>query len=626
MKPKALLPLVLIFIILAVLVFAKKSKYTTTTLTEQVQLKALVPDELDTSTIDKLELYAGPKPDEKIILSRSGDDTWTLESHYNAPVTTSKINGFLDSVKTMKGEFRASSKNDQLGDYNLTNELGFHTIGYASDGSNQVFHVLVGKAPGFGEVFMRADGSNDVYLVDVDLRREAAIYSPEPDDPPKLETWLDKNILALDGETIEGLEIVFPDKTLIAEKHIIEVPKEEAPAETESMEETGQTDPVEPETETIWKLTQGGINEEDPLQAPFNNLITRLGSLTASSVADPAKAGGLGMDPPNYSLTIKQSDTDDIVIRGGRPDTRGPAYIRLEDGDSSYFYQINKMAFEELFAQGTDFFEMPGLHLDDRALTKIEYQWPDGQVSLSKSDGVWMVNEPKVDLPVDTDALDDLERNISAWQAVDYADKGDDTGLEAPSHSITFATESESHTIALGLDATHTDGRYAQLDDLDHILVMPKQEIDSIFDGAKSIYVTRLFDVNAEDIAYIELSKGDESYTLDQKEDGWYVVNGEETFMAKEGTVNPLASALSSLEAEDFILDASREPGKTYASIYIKTVNDKEYRATIEEEQDVVYPTTLPGVQTAYVLNKPAINRAFPSVDTFRPEEELEIP
>ena len=630
MKPKSLLPLALVFVVLGGLVLMKRAGEETVTLTEQAQLTALVPDNLDTDTVGKLKIWSGVDSGEGIVLVKTAEDTWELESHYGAPVDAKKIDSFMHVVNTMEGEFRAEASDDQLADYNLSDDLGFHAIGYGADGNTEAFNVLVGKSPSSGDVFMRSGGTNAVYVVNMNLKREAAIYSDEPSELPKADHWLNKSILALNTETISGLGIVFPDKSLTAEIEtiVIEAEPTETAEESSEEEDAESEEPKEPQTETRWKLTQGGMGE-DPHQAPFTKITRRLADLNASKVVDPGKAGDFGMAPPTYRLTIQQEGQDDIVLKGGRPDLRGPAYLSVEGDEKGLIYQVTKLSFEELFAQGTDYFEMPGLLLEDRSLTSISYTWPDGHTELAKVDGQWQVNSPKADLPIDSAALEALERKVSAWQALDYADDGADTGLENPTHTITFATADETHRIALGKDATHTNGRYARLDDVAHTLVMPKTEIDSIFAGPTGLYRTALFDVEETEqgITYIELSRGDMAYILDKEEDGWYMVTDEESFLAKESTVAMLLDSLTLLEAEDFILDENRAPGETYASVLFKTENDVEYKAAIEAVgDDSTYPTTISGYASAFVLSKPSLNRVFLDVDAFRPEPEEQEP
>jgi Domain of unknown function (DUF4340) len=627
MKPKALIPLAILFAVLGALVLMKRAGHETVTLTEQAQLTTLVPEDLDTDAVGKLKIWSGASEDDAIILAKTGDDAWELESAYGAPVDTKKIDSFLHTVKTMEGEFRADASETQLADYQLSDDLGFHAVGYGADGTTEAFNVLVGKSPSFGNAFMRAGGSSAVYVVDLNLKREAAVYSDEATEKPKADHWLDKTILALNADDLTGLDLVFPDKHLAAEKETIVIEPETPATEESAADSDGDTDadaPVEPKTETRWKLTAGGIGQE-PHQAPFSSITSRLAALDASTVVDPAKAADYGMAPPTYRLTITQEGKDDIVLNGGRPDLRGPAYLSVDGDEKGLIYQVTKLSFEDLFGKGTDYFEMPGLLLEDRALTSITYTWPEGHAELAKVDGEWQVNVPKADLPVDEAALETLERKVSAWQALDYADPGADTGLDAPTHTITFATADETHHIALGKDATHTDGRYAKLDDVPHTLVMPKTEIASIFAGPMGLYRTTLFDVEETEqgITYVELSRSDTSYILDKQNDGWYVVTDTESFLAEESAVAALLDSLMLLEADDFILDANRTPGETYATILFKTEKGAEYRATIETAgDDATYPATVAGHTSAYVLSNSWLNRVFPAVASLRPEPE----
>ncbi len=309
MKPKALIPLAILFAVLGALVLMKRAGHETVTLTEQAQLKTLVPEDLDTDAVSTLKIWTGASDDDAIVLAKVTDGAWELESAYGAPVEGKKVESFLHTVKTMEGEFRADASDAQLSDYQLSDDSGFHAVGYGADGTTEAFNVLVGKAPSFGNTFMRAGGSNAVYVVDLNLKREAAVYSDEATEKPKADHWLDKTILALNADDITGLDLVFPDKHLAAEKETIVIEPETSDAEevstdadddAESATSDTPKEPEEPKTETHWKLTAGGIGQE-PHQAPFSSITSRLAALNASTVVDPAKAADYGMAPPHVS-------------------------------------------------------------------------------------------------------------------------------------------------------------------------------------------------------------------------------------------------------------------------------------------------------------------------------------
>ena len=164
MKLRSLIPLAIILVLLLGVVVLRRTGQEELTLTEEVELRQLVPADIEAADIAKLELYAGGAPDEKVVLARSeAEDRWRVPTHYNAPVKPDKIEKFLDSLKSLQGEFRAAAEDEAaLESYNLSEESGFHIAGYKIGSESPDFHVLVGKTPGYGTVFIRQSGFLDL--------------------------------------------------------------------------------------------------------------------------------------------------------------------------------------------------------------------------------------------------------------------------------------------------------------------------------------------------------------------------------------------------------------------------------------------------------------------------------
>ena len=228
MKPKNLVPLAIILVVLTGLVLLRQSGRETATLTEQVQLTALVPEDLDRDDIARIELHAGGKADETLVLEKeSAGDNWILLTHYDSPVLQTKVDELFDVLIALKGEYRATPSTDGLDAYDLGDETAFHVKGFAAGASEPLFHVLTGKAPTFGDAFARAAGGEDVYVIDKNIRREAGIYTLDLSDPPEPGFWLNKKVLDLESDAIKRLALNYPDKALAFEYQEV-VPEEEA--------------------------------------------------------------------------------------------------------------------------------------------------------------------------------------------------------------------------------------------------------------------------------------------------------------------------------------------------------------------------------------------------------------
>ena len=135
MKPKTLVPLLGVLVVLGVLVMVKQGQNRPVSITEQVKLTELLPADLEADDIDTLEIFAGGAPDEKLVLTRAaGGEQWKVSTHFDAPVKESEIADYLDALVGLKGEFRAHAPSEEdLAGYDLTEDKGCHVVGRKSD-------------------------------------------------------------------------------------------------------------------------------------------------------------------------------------------------------------------------------------------------------------------------------------------------------------------------------------------------------------------------------------------------------------------------------------------------------------------------------------------------------------
>ena len=97
MKAKKLIPFLVILAILAALAVVQKNKQKPESIVTQVKLEELVPSDLKAKDIDRIELFAGAKPDEKVVLERA-DDAWRVATHFNAPVKQETLDTYVEKL------------------------------------------------------------------------------------------------------------------------------------------------------------------------------------------------------------------------------------------------------------------------------------------------------------------------------------------------------------------------------------------------------------------------------------------------------------------------------------------------------------------------------------------------
>ncbi|MCC6698297.1 MAG: DUF4340 domain-containing protein [Candidatus Hydrogenedentes bacterium] len=630
MKPKSLIPLIIIFALLAGLVILKQMNKEQPTIVDQVKLEALVPEGAAKNDVAKLELFAGGKPDEKLIIERSTSDpnVWRVTSHFNAPADEKKIEGFLDKALALKGEPRDTVKDDAgLAPYQLGDDIAFHIAAYKRDVAEPMFTVLVGKAPKYNQVFMRAAGAKSVYTLDTNLRSEAGVMGEDMATAPKAETWLKKDVVNIAKNTISKITVETPDKRFVIAKEKKEVPAEEKPAETPDAaapaEEKKEGEEAKPETkvEETWKLAEGGASNEVK-QSGIENLAAAFAPLAATDVVDPAKLADWGLDAPKFkcSLTVEGKEGD-VVIEGGRPDPDGDGYVRVATADSSVIFKLPKYTFEKIFPKGRDIVNLPALKVDKSTIAQIDVQQPEGILSLTKAGDAWTIAAPFSDLKPQTSTIESIATALASWQAADYADNADGKGLDAPTRTVTFTTSTgESHTIATGTDATGVAGRYARLDGTPAVLVMSKSDVDRVFVAPKDIYNHSVLDIDEENIARINVSRATDGFTLAKEADAWTVTVDGAAAPAKEDAADDLCAALASFQISDVNFGQADLGVAADATVQIVMADGTEHTLQFGPEEDGTHAVAVGGKAQTFRAESLDVKEVTPASASLKQE------
>ncbi|MFP6595988.1 MAG: DUF4340 domain-containing protein, partial [Candidatus Hydrogenedentota bacterium] len=565
-------------------------------------------------TVDRLEIYAGVKSRERVVLTLV-DEQWKVASLFDARAVKGRAQQMLDAVASLQGEFRAKVTDDALADYDLTDERAFHTIGFTGD-RQEVFHVLTGKSPKYGDMFMRASGSDNVYIVNKNIRRDAFLYSLDYDDPPKSLPWLDKQIVGIKGDDFTKMELTMTDKIMVAEKR--DIPKEEA----ESFDSEEPDTSIEiTEAEKEWVVTQGGF-KGDLHQTPFRDLERYVSNLTAMTAISPEKETIWGTDNPNYHLTMHRENGELIDLEISHPSLNGPAYVKRIDNDDETLYSIELSKFEALFAAGGAYYDLPGLLLEEDSMTTMEYTSPDGTVKIAKEGDHWNVASPVSDLLVDQTHLTRMERVLSSWQAADYADAATDGGFSDSQHSVSFIAGGQTHRITLGSESRHIMGRYAQLDNSADALVMSFDDFNKIFLPVSKMFQLHLVPVDDDDeIVHVEMTHGDSNVVFDLGDLGWEATAEDDTFEPQLIAIDSHLTSISGAEADDVSLAAPTSPAEAAGSLLIKSDKGSEWRLDVAKADEETYSVSLNGSKSTYTISQELFGKLFPALESFKAAE-----
>ena len=632
MKSKSLIILIVVFAILAGLVLLKQSTKEEPTILDQVKLDPLVPEGVSKGDVAVLELYAGGNAEEKMVLTRvsAEPEAWRVTSHFNAPANGEKIGEYIGKILELKGELRATTTEDsELAPYQLGDDMAFHVKGLKEGVDEPLFDVLVGKAPASNQVFMRAADSKAVYMVDVNLRREAGLFSEDMAAAPEAESWLKKDVVSIAKDTISKVTVETPDKRVVIAKETKEVPVEEPEAATESdaSAEAGAepAEPAEPatRTETSWVLAEGGAGR-DVKQSGIENLAGAFAPLTSTDIVDPEKLAEWGLENPAFRCTIDVDDKDeDVIIEGGRPDPDGDGYVRVASADSSVIFKLPKWTFEKVFPKGRDIVNLPALSVDKATIARIDITQPEGNVSLAMTGDTWTIASPVADLEPQTTAITSIAAALSAWQPADYADSPEGKDLDAPARTVSFMMASgESHTIVAGADAAGVAGRYARLDGDGTVLVMSKSDVDRVFVAPGDLYQHGVLDIDEEAIARINVSRAQDGFTLAKQNGAWTITVDGQASPAKAEAADDLAMAIADFQIADINFGQADLPGEAQTTVQVVMNDGSEHVLRFGAEQDGEYPVGISGKAQTFMAESLDVQELTPSSASLMEEPE----
>jgi hypothetical protein len=665
MKAKKLIPLFVILAVLGALVVMKMANEKQPGIVEQVNLEALVPEGLETDDLVKVELYAGAKPEEKVVLEKT-DGEWKVSSHFNAPVTEDTINEYLEKMTGLKGEYRTeAAEAEKLADFSLKEDEAFHVKAWKDADGEPVVDLLFGKAPDYKSVFVRKAGGERIYVEAANLRKDAGLYGDDMEKAPEASKWLDKEIVKLEDEEKEAINriaLTLPDKKLTLEKQAVE---KEAAAEDDGSDEAGEAPaeetPAEPEME--WKLVEGGFAGQEAKDSAITNMVNKIASFMASDIVDPEKKAEWGLEEPAFEAVIAiEGKTDDILLKAGRPDTSGDACVSRADTQADVVYTVSKYDFERLFPKGSDLFALPGLTMNKEDLTRIEVRQPESTVILEKAGEDWNVVEPAADLDTQKSAVTNLVSAVSNWKPADYADAGTETG--AFDTKIIVAGAEGTRTISIGGDAKSIDGVYAKLDGQESVLVMGRTDLAKVLVKPRDIYDMSALDINEADAAGVTINREDRTWELTRPDDGWKLaVDGADTPVNAE-KADELLSLLAELQIADFsdraapvaeaetapeagvVAEAETEPeaeagtgaetgpapteaaapapAPPYAAITVTMKDGAAHRIELSKPEDGVYYVRISGRANEFKIAAADIDAILNLLDQLKSEEQEE--
>lgn len=295
----------------------------------QTGIEQLLPDQ-DLDKVHEIRVRRGGQKS-ALVLTRS-DQGWSMPGYFDAPVNSRKIESFLQDIKDLRGEKRASSK-DVFAAFGVEDDKAV-TLEFLNKEGEPLFTILAGKQGPIGNSgFVRRKDQLEVYLAEKNLPAFFGLFGDDR-QPPQPELWADLELLKDSQASWTAVELIRPGAVFSFVKQHRQVPAEageKAAGRPPAAEVWRQRGPVHPQ-----------LNEE-AIQSSLN----ALANLQAMRLADPAEIDAYGLEAPPYQAKISLNDGKTIQLLINRPQDKGPVYAKL--ADKKEIYELTEEQLQGIF-------------------------------------------------------------------------------------------------------------------------------------------------------------------------------------------------------------------------------------------------------------------------------------
>jgi hypothetical protein len=364
---------VLFVVLLAAVIVKETSRPTAGSLRDQVPLQRLGPGTFTADDVAAIEI-AGPAGADPFRVVRSGD-VWVVEGAFRAPAAAGHVDTLLQAVVEARGELRLEDPS-ALSKFDLSAERA-STVVLRDAAGTALADFALGRSSGTQGAFVRPrfEGVRDgAYAVSQNLRSALGLPRTQPGaaDPelPRAAHFHDVNLPNLALEETASVEVESPLWKVTFVKSDVE-----------------------------WSAADGA--PDLPLRpSGIRQLVQTLGgSLTATTLVDPAQREELGLNAAPYRVTAVLPDGTRRSAVGAADRENGRYFVRLDtEQDPDVVYECTQYAWERLFPPGSQLFEFASLGVANKGLGQVRIEGGDVPFAMTRpgSDAnlPWIIREP----------------------------------------------------------------------------------------------------------------------------------------------------------------------------------------------------------------------------------------
>jgi len=326
MKSKNLITLAIVLGVLIIIYLAQTLGTSKKSVSES--LVELFPD-FNSSSVSYIKVFKQGYPDSGLSFAKK-DGNWVVDSYFNAPAKATDIEKLLGDVDTLQGEVRSTSA-ELFGDYEIGDDVALR-LQFMGPDSTDLAYLLVGKGvPQASKAsFARKNGSDTVYMANINFLSRFAVWNAEPAKRMPGKRWAELKMIEVDKDKISSVEIKIKKQNYRFEK------KEEISEDTLEA------------VKSVWYQVEpagGDQLKEDKI----TGIIGRLANLRATEIIGSEALPEQGLTEPDHIVSIT---TDEGLISrvafGAEADTSGNMLYTMVESQP-YIYTISKSTFESIF-------------------------------------------------------------------------------------------------------------------------------------------------------------------------------------------------------------------------------------------------------------------------------------
>lgn len=536
---------------------------------------ALLDKQLKPDALTRIEIMRPGQP--AVVLEKQGKD-WTLPGKW--PVRGPEVRELVRVLTTLHSRFTAQNVDlatslNKLG-------LGDNAIGLKLTVNGKTVSLKIGEESAEHNRFTRAtylklDDANEVIRLGPGI--VAALDRP-------MEYYQQRRLFPAERVAKDEEETADKVEQVAADKIRVKGPDGEA---------------LLVKHKDGWQIESPVKDRVDPdkMKAILTGLIDLWADRFVTSKAKTIEE--MGLLKPDYSFSITRpggaevalvignvSETKDrLVPKASPPSPFGQApkpsfdfvkeeyrYAKLPDNDQIFEVKTDKL--KDLAASLSDLRDARLARFKTGDVRKLEITWKGKTILLAKEKDKWRLEKP-IAVDAESNPVNEVLDKLSGLEAKggDVRDKEDPktVGLDAPLGKVTVTLEegkkdpktTRTLTYSFGENAKDKGKLFAQLADWPRVNVLNDDLVKLVDRDALVYRQRRLIDVAASDLAKIQISRGEASFTLERKDGNWSQV-APSPAKVEQSKVDQLAGDLARLDTPEFVADAPtpEELDKTY--------------------------------------------------------------